>query len=76
VAPVFARVQARRFAFLEQCFRDMGLGPAVARHRARMAYGAFLAWFEQRRVDPDTRPSRRELRAYQREAVDLLTRGT
>jgi len=76
VAPVFARVQSRRFAFLEECFGDLGFTPAVARHRARLAYGAFLAWFEQRRVHPDRPPSRRELRAYQRETIALLTRGS
>ena len=73
VHPVFVRVQAKRFAFLERCFRDLGLPPAAARHRARLAYGAFLGWFEQRRAAPDKPPSRRELAAYQRAVIDVLT---
>jgi AcrR family transcriptional regulator len=72
VAPVFARVQRKRFAFLERCFRDAGFPPAAARHRARIAYGGFVAWFEQRRVDPDDPPSQRELSAYQRTLMALL----
>jgi AcrR family transcriptional regulator len=72
VAPVFARVQRKRFTFLERCFRDAGFTPAAARHRARIAYGGFIAWFEQRRVDPDAPPSARELRAYQRTLLRLL----
>jgi AcrR family transcriptional regulator len=72
VAPVFARVQRKRFAFLERCFRDAGFTPAAARHRARIAYGGFVAWFEQRRVDPGSPPSARELRAYQRTLLALL----
>jgi AcrR family transcriptional regulator len=72
VAPVFQRVQRKRFAFLERCFRDAGFPPAAARHRARIAYGGFLAWFEQRRVDPGAPPSARELRAYQRTLLALL----
>ena len=74
VAPVFARVQRKRFAFLERCFRDLGFAPAAARHRARIAYGGFIAWFEQRRVDPEAPPSDRELRAYQRTLLELLMR--
>jgi AcrR family transcriptional regulator len=72
VAPVFARVQRKRFAFLERCFRDAGFTPAAARHRARIAYGGFIAWFEQRRVDPDAPPSARELHVYQRTLLRLL----
>src|SRR5918998_105484 len=72
VAPVFARVQRKRFAFLERCFRDLGFAPAAARHRARIAYGGFVAWVEQRRVDPAAPPSVRELRAYQRTLMALL----
>ena len=72
VAPVAERVQDKRLAFLERCFRDAGFPPAAARHRARISYGGFLAWFEQRRVDPGAPPSARELRAYQRTLLELL----
>ncbi len=72
VAPVFQRVQRKRFAFLERCFRDAGFAPAAARHRARIAYGGFLAWFEQRRAGADAPPSAREMKAYQRTLIALL----
>ncbi len=72
VAPVFARVQAKRFAFLERCFRELGFAPAASRHRARIAYGGFIAWFEQRRIDTETPSPTRELHAYQRTLVELL----
>jgi AcrR family transcriptional regulator len=72
VAPVFARVQAKRFAFIERGFRDLGLSPMEARHRARLGYGAFLAWFEQRRVRPDEPPSARELASYKRVVTRML----
>jgi AcrR family transcriptional regulator len=75
VAPVFARVQAKRLAFIERGFRDLGLSTMEARHRARVGYGAFLAWFEQRRVRPDERPSARELGSYKRAVMRMLTGG-
>jgi AcrR family transcriptional regulator len=74
VAPVFARVQDKRFGFLERCYRDLGLPPMAARHRARLAYGAYIAWFEQRRARPGDRPSAGELESYKRTVTELLTR--
>lgn len=74
VAPVVARVQAKRLAFLEGCFRDMDLPRREARLRARIGYSIYLGWFRQRQAGGAPRPTVRELRAYQRTAIDLLTR--
>ena len=74
VAPVVERVQDKRLAFLERCFRDLGLPPREARLRARLGYSIYLGWFRQLQAGGGRAPSARELRAYQRAAIELLTR--
>lgn len=74
VRPVLDRVQAKRLGFLERCFRDLGLPPAQCRHRARLAYSAYLGWFDLTRAQGDAPPSPRDLAGYQRTIIDLLTR--
>jgi AcrR family transcriptional regulator len=74
VAPVVERVHAKRLAFLERCFRDMGLARADARVRARIAYSIYLGWYRQHQARDGAAPPARELRAYQRAAIQLLTR--
>ena len=73
VAEVVARVQAKRLAFLERCFSDLGFPPAESRHRGRLAYSAYLGWFDLVRTRPGARPSNRERAAYQRSVVGVLT---
>jgi AcrR family transcriptional regulator len=74
VAPVVQRVQQKRLAFLEACFRDMGLPRGQARHRARVGYSIYLGWFRQLQAGGRADMSARERAAYQRVAIDLLTR--
>jgi len=74
VAPVIDRVQRKRLAFLERCFRELGLPPAAARDRARLAYSVYLGWFAQLPGAGGRQPSARERAAYERAAIDLLTR--
>ena len=74
VAPVIDRVQRKRLAFLERCFRELGLPPAAARDRARLAYSVYLGWFAQLPAAGGRPPSARERGAYERAAMDLLTR--
>lgn len=73
IAEVVARVQVKRLAFLERCFLDLGFAPAESRHRGRLAYSAYLGWFDLVRTRPGVRPSNRERAAYQRSVVALLT---
>ncbi len=73
VGPVVERVQDKRLAFLERCFRDMGLRPREARLRARIGYSIYLGWFRQRQAGGGRAPAARDLRAYQRAAIELLT---
>ncbi len=75
LAPVMARVQAKRLAFLERCFRDMGLRPAECRHRARLGYSAYLGWFEFERVQGNDTGSAKERAAYRRTVIKLLSIG-
>lgn len=72
VAPVAARVQRKRVAFLARCFREMGFLPAEARQRARLANSVYIGWFHQRLIlqKPATP---RERSDYQRAAIKLLT---
>jgi AcrR family transcriptional regulator len=72
VAPVVERVHAKRLAFLERCFLDMGLSRTDARVRARLGYSIYLGWFRQHQARGGAPPSKRELRAYQRAAIELL----
>ena len=74
VAPIVERVHAKRLAFLERCFLDLGLARAEARVRARIGYSIYLGWFRQHQARDGAPPSKRELRAYQRAAIELLTR--
>ncbi|MFC9998636.1 TetR/AcrR family transcriptional regulator [Nocardia sp. NPDC127526] len=74
VRPYLDRVQQKRLTFLERCFREMKLTPTQSRHRARLAYGAYLGWFELTRSQSGAPPSRRDLIGYQRTVIDLLTR--
>ena len=74
VAPVINRVQRKRLAFLEGCFRELGLPPAAAPDRARLAYSVYLGWFAQLPGAGERQPSARERAAYERAAIELLTR--
>lgn len=69
VRPTVERVSARRLAFLEASYRALGMTPAQARHRAVLAYSAYLGLLHLRRESPNDLP---ELRAYLRHLCDAL----
>ena len=73
VGETIRRVQRKRLAFLERCFRDMGLPPAEARQRARIGYSVYLGWYRMRQAAGETGLGARERAAYQRSAIALLT---
>jgi hypothetical protein len=52
VAPVLGRVTRTRLAFLERQFEALGLDPAAARARARMAYALYVGLGGLRRAAP------------------------
>ena len=46
VQPTMTRVSQRRMGFLEGAFREAGLDPAAARHRARLTYAAYVGFLQ------------------------------
>jgi AcrR family transcriptional regulator len=55
VAPVLERVTVARLEALERLFRDVGLEPAEAERRARMAYALYVGMIDLRRAAPSAR---------------------
>jgi AcrR family transcriptional regulator len=76
VGPVLRRVADKRLDFLEDIFNEIGFAAGEARQRARIAYSAFLGWFELRRVARHRTPLGPEREAYERTILDLVLTGT
>jgi AcrR family transcriptional regulator len=76
VGPVLKRVADKRLDFLERIFREIGFAAGESRQRARIAYSAFLGWFELRRVAPHRTPLGRERAAYERAILNLILAGS
>lgn len=74
VAPVLARVTRRRLDYLGTQFGALGLSPAAARHRALLAYTAYLGHIQLVHAAPDLAPD--DLDAYTGEVVTALTTPT
>jgi len=72
VGPVLRRVADKRLDFLERIFSELGFTAGESRQRARVAYSAFLGWFERRRVAPHRTPLGRERGAYERGVLKLV----
>src|SRR5918997_4396667 len=73
VGEVVKRAQRKRLDFAAETFREAGFTPAESRLRARLAYSIALGWHHQRLIEGAERATPRELAAYQRRAVELLT---
>jgi AcrR family transcriptional regulator len=70
VAACFARVHARRRAYLVQCYEELGFGPPSAQHFAATVYAAFLGAVQlsdQPPFDADD-----TLRAWMEHYVELM----
>ncbi|MFT7838237.1 TetR/AcrR family transcriptional regulator [Saccharothrix sp. BKS2] len=61
VAPVLARVTARRIDYLGAVFRDLGFAGDAARHRAVLAYSVYLGQAQLLAAAPDVVAARRAL---------------
>jgi AcrR family transcriptional regulator len=72
VKPVLARVTARRVEYLVDCFRAIGLPPALARRRALLAYTAFIGLMHLAREAPAELPQGRARADYVRHVVATL----
>ena len=75
VGPVLRRVADKQLDFLQRIFRELGFAPGESRQRARIAYSAYLGWFELRRVAPHRTPLGRERTAYERTILKLVVAG-
>ncbi|MCO1659175.1 TetR/AcrR family transcriptional regulator [Pseudonocardia sp. S2-4] len=73
VAPVLARVTARRIDYLAQLFARMGLPPSDARHRGLLAYSAYLGHAQLTQATPDAVPTGADLAAYIDATITRLT---
>ncbi len=62
VQPVMERVSQRRLDYLTASFRQAGLGRSDARHRARLAYAAYVGFLQLSLQK--SRPPREEFEAY------------
>lgn len=69
VKPVLERVSARRLGYLAKSYRALGMKPAEARHRAVLAYAAYLGLLHLRRESPGEVP---EVGAYLKHVIETL----
>jgi AcrR family transcriptional regulator len=64
VAPVIGRVSHRRLEWLAASFRQAGLDPTAALHRARLAYAAYVGFLQLNLQLNQTRLPREEFEAF------------
>jgi len=72
VAAALTRAAEARVGLLQRTFRELGLTPAVARHRAAATYGAYLGLAQLRTQVPDLFDDPRKLRAHVRDLEAAL----
>jgi len=64
VQPVIGRVSDRRMNYLTEAFRQTGLSPTDARHRARLLYTSYVGYLQLYLQLHQTRPQHDEYEAY------------
>lgn len=72
VAAALARSAERRLALLERTYRELGLSPARARHRATLTYAGYLGFAQLRRQAPERLDTPARARAYLEDLVTTL----
>ena len=73
VAPVLARVTARRLGYLTDLFAALDFPPDEARQRSLLAYTAYLGHAQLAHATPQAAPSSGELPAYVDTVIATLT---
>jgi AcrR family transcriptional regulator len=73
VAPVLARVTARRLGYLTELFRELGFTPDEARQRSLLAYTAYLGHAQLAHATPDATPAGDALPTYVDTVIATLT---
>jgi AcrR family transcriptional regulator len=72
VGPIIRRVTESRLAFTTRAFLELGFERPTARHRALIAYSAYLGMFAVRRADGRALATRRTVNAYLAELLTML----
>lgn len=72
VQPVIERVSQRRMDYLARAFEEIGLAPADASHRARLAYTAYVGFLLQSRHFRSARLKEEELSGYLEHVIGTL----
>jgi AcrR family transcriptional regulator len=73
VAPVLARVTARRLGYLTVLFEALGFPPDAARQRSLLAYTAYLGHAQLAHATPQAAPTGDALPAYVDTVIATLT---
>jgi len=72
VSPVIGRVSQRRLEYLTASFRQAGLARTTARHRARLAYAAYVGFLQLNRQMREQRMQQEEFQDYVAHVMDTL----
>jgi AcrR family transcriptional regulator len=72
IRPLLERVTQRRLDYLAKAFRELGLDPESARHRARLTYTSYVGYLQlqNRGMTPDR--GSEEFEAYVQHAIQTL----
>lgn len=62
----------RTLELLERSYRELGLPPQRASHRARLAYATYLGLLQSARADPRRRLAGSEIEPFMREVREAL----
>lgn len=76
VQPVIGRVSERRLEYLAAAFRQAGLPPAAAGHRARLAYAAYVGFLQLNLQLRQTRLQQEEFDDYVEHMMATLIPST
>jgi AcrR family transcriptional regulator len=75
VLPVIGRVSQRRMDYLVASFRQAGLSSTDARHRARLAYAAYVGFLQLSLQLNQPKQDREEFEAYVEHVIHTLIPG-
>ena len=72
VRPVIDRIAQRRMDYLSASFRQAGMGPADAQHRARLAYAVYVGFLQMSLHVQQPKLSQDEFGAYVEHVISTL----
>jgi hypothetical protein len=75
VRPVIDRVSQRRLEYLVASFRQAGLSSTDARHRARLAYAAYVGFLQLSLQLQQPKQAREDFEAYVEHVIETLIPG-